>query len=598
MGFRFRRSVRLFPGVRLNFGLRGVSVSAGVPGVRLNFGTRRSSVTVGIPGTGLSYTETLGSVRGPPRQQSLPTGFAADPLPNRLTTPAPDDPLPGEIKSADIATLTSPDLEGLKTLINEAAHQRASLQSDWKEAVASRKKAWKKLRRRERLPLSLFMKRSIPKAKEAFEEAENEAWKVAEALAASEIKADVCLDERCWAAWSGLEEAHRKLSGSAKFWDVTSSLLVDRYRTRSAANFAVTRKLVGLRAVTDGILSGPREGMRFENANGDDLDIFPGLLLIRQKRGTDYALVDLRDLDISTHARQFIETDGVPSDARVVGYAWAKSNKDGSPDRRFKNNRQIPIALYGRIEFSTPSGVRKAYEASNCEAALEFGETIRKFQVELRRHASDPNPMQVEPSSAEVTPDLTVTLPTLPNVWPAYEVFLVPFAVVGLAMLPLVARKAVTVGPLVLSESNFASPPRPSVPVDGTAAVPLLSSVPTRQASAPRYGATADRPAVSPATPQDARGRPGSAPLTSEAAVTRARISLPALPTDTTMRRMVTTTVANVRKEPDRNAPSARVVAAGTFVVALDRRGSWVRVGDGVSEPWGWIHSSLLKTMP
>lgn len=310
MGFRFRRSVRLFPGVRVNFGLRGVSVSAGVPGMTVNIGPRRSSITVGIPGTGLSYTETLGPARRPVRSPPPVGNFVAEPPAAPIDRIEPGGVLPGEIRSAEVAALTSPDLEGLKKLINEAAHQKASLQSDWLEAVSARKKAWKKLRRREQLPLRLFMKQAIPKAREAFDEAENEARKVAEALAASEIKVEVVLDDRCWAAWSRLEQAHRRLSNSARFWDVTSSLVVDRFRTRSAASFEVTRRLVGLRPITDGILSGPHRGMRFENANGDDLDIFPGFLLIRQKQGTDYALVDLRDLDTRSYPQQFIEAEG------------------------------------------------------------------------------------------------------------------------------------------------------------------------------------------------------------------------------------------------------------------------------------------------
>ena len=32
MGFRFRKSVKLFPGVRVNFSKTGVGFSAGVPG--------------------------------------------------------------------------------------------------------------------------------------------------------------------------------------------------------------------------------------------------------------------------------------------------------------------------------------------------------------------------------------------------------------------------------------------------------------------------------------------------------------------------------------------------------------------------------------
>lgn len=59
MGFRFRRSVRLLPGIRLNFGTRGVSTSVGGRGFTLNFGKRGIRTTVGISGTGVSYSELL-----------------------------------------------------------------------------------------------------------------------------------------------------------------------------------------------------------------------------------------------------------------------------------------------------------------------------------------------------------------------------------------------------------------------------------------------------------------------------------------------------------------------------------------------------------
>lgn len=56
MGLRFRRSVRLFPGVRLNFSGSGISASVGGRGATVNVGKRGVRSTVGIPGSGLSYT--------------------------------------------------------------------------------------------------------------------------------------------------------------------------------------------------------------------------------------------------------------------------------------------------------------------------------------------------------------------------------------------------------------------------------------------------------------------------------------------------------------------------------------------------------------
>jgi hypothetical protein len=55
--FRFRRSFRLFPGLRINLSKSGVSTSVGRRGLWFTIGPRGTRETIGIPGTGLSYTE-------------------------------------------------------------------------------------------------------------------------------------------------------------------------------------------------------------------------------------------------------------------------------------------------------------------------------------------------------------------------------------------------------------------------------------------------------------------------------------------------------------------------------------------------------------
>ena len=59
MGFRFRKSIRLLPGVRLNISKSGFSTSVGRPGATINIGKRGVRGTVGLPGSGLSYSEML-----------------------------------------------------------------------------------------------------------------------------------------------------------------------------------------------------------------------------------------------------------------------------------------------------------------------------------------------------------------------------------------------------------------------------------------------------------------------------------------------------------------------------------------------------------
>jgi Protein of unknown function (DUF4236) len=55
--FRFRRSIRILPGVRVNLSKSGVSTSVGVRGAQVTFGHDQVRTTVGLPGTGLSYTD-------------------------------------------------------------------------------------------------------------------------------------------------------------------------------------------------------------------------------------------------------------------------------------------------------------------------------------------------------------------------------------------------------------------------------------------------------------------------------------------------------------------------------------------------------------
>lgn len=59
MGLRFRRSITLCKGVRVNFGKTGTSLSFGTRGLRHTIhSSGRKTSSVGIPGTGISYVTT------------------------------------------------------------------------------------------------------------------------------------------------------------------------------------------------------------------------------------------------------------------------------------------------------------------------------------------------------------------------------------------------------------------------------------------------------------------------------------------------------------------------------------------------------------
>lgn len=61
MGFRFRKSMKIAPGVRLNFSTKGVGVSVGGKGLRISKSSRGTTVSAGIPGTGIYYQKQIAS---------------------------------------------------------------------------------------------------------------------------------------------------------------------------------------------------------------------------------------------------------------------------------------------------------------------------------------------------------------------------------------------------------------------------------------------------------------------------------------------------------------------------------------------------------
>ena len=79
MGLRFRRSVNLGGGLRLNLSKSGVGISGGARGARVGTGPRGKRMAVGIPGTGLFYEKrsshgkTKENDKRSPREKKAPS---------------------------------------------------------------------------------------------------------------------------------------------------------------------------------------------------------------------------------------------------------------------------------------------------------------------------------------------------------------------------------------------------------------------------------------------------------------------------------------------------------------------------------------------
>jgi len=108
-------------------------------------------------------------------------------------------------------------------------------------------------------------------------------------------------------------------------------------------------------------------------AGRKSLYFFPDRLLVYDSSGV--GAISYEDLQIQAGQTRFVETEYVP-DASQVGSTWRFVNKDGGPDRRFNNNRQLPIMLYGEVSLRSHSGLNEWFQCSVPAAAGEVSAVL------------------------------------------------------------------------------------------------------------------------------------------------------------------------------------------------------------------------------
>ncbi|PYO44381.1 MAG: hypothetical protein DMD33_03095, partial [Gemmatimonadetes bacterium] len=85
---------------------------------------------------------------------------------------------------------------------------------------------------------------------------------------------------------------------------------------------------------------------------------------------------------------RFNEEQYVPSDTQVIGRTWRYVNKSGGPDRRFKNNREIPVCAYSELLLSSESGLSACFMASKPKIFEIVPKAVALLRV-LERHAAE-----------------------------------------------------------------------------------------------------------------------------------------------------------------------------------------------------------------
>jgi hypothetical protein len=99
--------------------------------------------------------------------------------------------------------------------------------------------------------------------------------------------------------------------------------------------------------------------------------------------------VPYSDLLAQAGVTRFVENEHVPSDGTQVGTTWRFVAKHGGPDRRFNNNRQLPIMLYGELRFTSHTGVRELFHCSIPGTVSQVSETLAGFKSSAQSRKAD-----------------------------------------------------------------------------------------------------------------------------------------------------------------------------------------------------------------
>lgn len=359
MSFYLRKSVRVGP-FRFNLSKSGIGVSTGIPGFRIGHGPKGNYVHMGRGG--LYYRKTLSSDSGnrfSPYSTSRP----------ELYPPAiPSDtyePLQA-IESADVSSMVD---SSSKALVEELNAKR------------KRYRIWPIVVIVSTIAAAIGAEHQVP------------AWAFYGILIVGVVlslftyykdllaKTTVILYDFEPETQRRIEDLHAAFAhmrSCRAVWHLEAQGRVHDSKYHAGANSLVQRKKISL-DITNPPFVKTNVRTPFIPVGKQTLYFFPDRVLIFEPNGV--GAVSYENLEIDFSNQRFIEDETVPSDAQVVDSTWKYVNKKGGADRRFKDNRQFPIALYESVHLWSETGLNEKVMLSATGRTASFLRTIKSLRL-------------------------------------------------------------------------------------------------------------------------------------------------------------------------------------------------------------------------
>jgi hypothetical protein len=361
---RYRKRKTLFPGVKLNVSKRGLSTTLGIPGASINLGKKGAFLNTGIPGTGLYNRKRIGSKRSSQRR-----GTRSQPQPQ-------EELLSKEWLGTENAELvTTPGLQGLRDTLLHCFQEKRDLE----KAIRKEKRSLNIDKAILVLSYLLVFGFFFKYFRQNLKDAKANLKDLEEQFAQCAVNINFELEKEGLALYEDIVRTFKGLMTTAKVWDITAIKLTSNPSRRNSVVSTLVKKPVQIGFCNFEIIKSSFEAFHFPDTRGSHLYFYPGFLAIVDKE-KKFGIVDLKELEFSYEKVDMPFTDAPPYDALMVGSTWARANKDGTRDKRFRDNYEIPLFRFGKITLKTPQGLNEAFLFSSIEKCENFAQKFLRFK--------------------------------------------------------------------------------------------------------------------------------------------------------------------------------------------------------------------------
>lgn len=323
MGFRYRKSINIGGGFRINMSKSGIGYSWGTKGYRISK-TARGNIrkTATLPGTGLSYVEELSNKN---KKGSINSN---DSFNNNLQINTYDSQ---EIKNVLTPEISSDNLKDIVNLANKSIKLNKIANIFLVSSIVLSFLNTNFLI----LTIISFILKVYIKTKGV-------------------VDLEYSIDEDQKSVISEKIKPFLRISDSSNIWRITeTSKVIDTKYTAGAKNLIKRQKCKVSKKIPFPFKVNVSATSYIYN--NERLFFLPDKLFFIQKNKV--FAINYTDVKTCIYNQSFIENVSVPRDATIVGYTWEFVNKKGGPDKRFKRNRQLPICAYGSLSISSPFGL-------------------------------------------------------------------------------------------------------------------------------------------------------------------------------------------------------------------------------------------------